>query len=118
MLLDRFGQSKKFCKKSLKKIGASKFEYSQGHLGDNVLATSRIHLPGVSLERQIRISPLDVISGRPQDVRLGRPQGGQIGSLGEIPGTLKGDVLGTSWGPIFARWEALFNYNEKAKEQN
>ena len=49
--------------------------------------------------------PLDVISGRPQNVRLGRPQDvksrrpqdGQIGSLGDVLGTLEGDVLGTSW---------------------
>ena len=57
--------------------------------------------------------PLDVISGRPQDVRLGRPRDvrsgrrrdGQIGSLWDVLETLDGDVLGTSWGPIFAGWE-------------
>ena len=44
--------------------------------------------------------PLDVISGRPQDVRSGRPRYGQIGSLGDVLGTLVGgrprDVLGTN----------------------
>ena len=30
---------------------------------------------------------------------------GQIGSLGDVLGRLEGDVLGTSWGPIFAGWE-------------
>ena len=34
MLLDRFGQSNKFLKKVLKKFGTSKFEYSEGPLGD------------------------------------------------------------------------------------
>ena len=43
----------------------------------------------VRLERS-----LDVISGRPQD--------GQIRSLGDVLGTLEGDVLEFSWGPIFA----------------
>ena len=53
---------------------------------------------------------MDVISGGPQDVRLGRPRDvrsgrsrdGQIGSLGDVLGTLEEDVLATSWGPIFA----------------
>ena len=60
---------------------------------ENVLGTSRINLPGMSLRLR---RPLDVISGRPQDVRLGRPRDGQIGSLGNILETLKGDVLGTN----------------------
>ena len=59
--------------------------------------------------------PLDVILGRPQDsrlgrprdVRLGRPRGDQIGSLGDVLGTLEGDVLQASWRPIFAGWVAL-----------
>ena len=33
---------------------------------------------------------LDVISGCPHDVRLGRPRDGQIGSLGDVLGTLEG----------------------------
>ena len=65
--------------------------------------TSRINLPRTSFERQIR-RPLDVISGRPQDIRLGHPRDGQIGSLANVLGTLERDVLGTSWGPIFAGW--------------
>ena len=55
--------------------------------------------------------PLEVILGRPQDFRLGRPwdvrscpQDSQIGSLEDVLGTLEGDVLGTSLGPIFAGW--------------
>ena len=43
--------------------------------------------------------PLDVISGLPQD--------GQIRSLGDALGMLEGDVLGTSWGPIFAGWVTI-----------
>ena len=42
--------------------------------------------------------------GRSRDVRSGRPRDGQIESLGDVLGTLEGDVLGTSWGPIFASW--------------
>ena len=83
---------------------------SRGRL-ENVL-TSRINLTGTPLERQIRAS-LDVISRRPQDVRLrrplnvrsGRPRDGQIGSLGDVPVSLEWDILGTSWGPIFAVWD-------------
>ena len=106
----RFGQWNKFWKKSLKKNSTSKFEYSQDPLGD-VLGTSRINLPGTSLELQIKTS-LDVISGRPQDVSLGRPWDfklglpldGQIGPLVDVLGTFDGDVFSTSWGPIFAGW--------------
>ena len=50
---------------------------------------------------------MDVISGRPQDVRSGRPRDGQIGPSVDVLGTLMWDVLGTSWGPIFTRWEVL-----------
>ena len=54
--------------------------------------------------------PLDVISGRlqdvrselPRDVRSRCPRDGQIGFLGEVPGTLEEDVHGTSWEPLFA----------------
>ena len=42
--------------------------------------------------------------GRPWKFRSGRPRDGQIGSLGDFLGTLEGDVLRTSWGPIFASW--------------
>ena len=42
--------------------------------------------------------PLKVRLGRPQDDRLVHPRDGQIGSLGE----LEWEVLGTSWGLIFA----------------
>ena len=71
----------------------------------------------VRLERPLDVisrRPLEVRLGRPQDVRSGRPQDRQIGTS---PGpsnrilralrTLEGDVLGTSWGPIFAGWEDL-----------
>ena len=46
----------------------------------------------------------DARLGRPQDFRLGRPRDGQTGSLGDFLGTLEGNVLGKSWGPIFAGW--------------
>ena len=56
---------------------------------------SRINLPGTSLGRQIRTSP-----GR----QIGMFQDGQIRSLGDVLGTLEGDDIGTSLGPIFADW--------------
>ena len=43
----------------------------------------------------------DVGSGRPPDVSSGRPREGQIGPLGDVQEMLQGDVLRTSWGPIF-----------------
>ena len=56
--------------------------------------------------------PRDVISRRLQDVRSGRPWDGKKGSLGEVLGTLEGDVPRTSWGPIFGGWStSLFNYD-------
>ena len=117
MLLDRFGQSNKFWQKSLKNFGTSKLEYSEGPLGDVLRTswgrpefTSHGRLLNVRLER-----PLNVISGRAQHVRLGRPkdvwsghlQDGPIGSLGVVLGTLEGDIVGTSWEPIFAGWDDL-----------
>ena len=74
--------------------------------------------------------PLDVISGRPQDVRLRRlwdvrsrrPRDGQIGSLGNVLGSLEGDVPGRSWGPIFAGWvmltDSLFSCTRLQKNTN
>ena len=67
----------------------------------NVLRTSRAHPESTSQGRSLNIRlgrPLDVISGRPKDVRLGRPQDfrsgrpqdDQIGSLGNVVGTLEG----------------------------
>ena len=53
--------------------------------------------------------PQDLGSGRPQDVSSGRPRDGQIGSLGDVLGMLEGEVLRTSWGPIFAGWELKIN---------
>ena len=43
--------------------------------------------------------------GYPRDVSSGSPRDGQIGSLEDVLGTLEGDVLGTSCGPIFAGWD-------------
>ena len=59
MLLDRFGQSNKFWKKSYKKCWNIQvwvlWRSSRGH-PENVLRMSRINLPGTSDERQIRTS--------------------------------------------------------------
>ena len=79
---------------------------------ENVLVTSRpgdVNLPRKSLGRPLDVRlgrPVDVISRRPQDVQLGRPRGVssgrprdcQIGPLGDVLGTLDGDVLGMSSG--------------------
>ena len=97
----------------------SKFEYSQGPLGD-VMRTSWDRPESTSQGRPLNVRlrcPLDIISGRPQDVRLGclrdirsgRPRDGQIGSLEDDLGTLEEDALGTSWGPIFAGWESIIH---------
>ena len=98
MLLDRFGQSNKFWKKSWKKFWDIQvwvlWRSSRG-CPENFLGTSET----TSQER-----PLNVRLGRLHEVRLGRPQDGQIGSLGDVLGRLEGDVVGTSWGPIFAGW--------------
>ena len=69
----------------------------------NVLGTYRINLPGTSFGRHITKSP-----GRHFETSPGRQietsPDGQIGSLGDVLGTLEEDILGTSWGPIFASW--------------
>ena len=58
-----------------------------------------MNLPEKSFGRQIRTSPGHHFGTSDRDV-FGR----QIGSLGEALGMLEWDVLGTSWGPIFAGW--------------
>ena len=74
----------------------------QGHLGD-VSRTSwgrpKLNFQGRPLD--VRLGrPRDIISRRPPEVRSGRPGNGQIGSLGDVLGTLDGkrprDVLGTN----------------------
>ena len=113
--------------RKLKTILESKFEYSQGPLGD---VTSRECPESTSQGRHLNNRlrhPLDVISGRPLDVRLGRPWDGQIRSLGDVLGMLEGDIIGTSWGPIFAGWvypwkivlarDGVGNSSEKGKKQ-
>ena len=122
MLLDRFGQSNKFWKKSYKKYWNIQvwvlWRSSKGR-SENVLGTSRINLLRKSLERQIRTSPghhfrtpQDIILGRSRDIRSGCPRDGQIGSLGDVLGTLEGDVFGTSWWPIFAGWVTSADFHE------
>ena len=104
-LVNRISSERK-CEKAKKNFLESKFEYSQGPLGD-VLRTSwggpKSFNQGRPLNVRLR-RPVDAISGRPQDVRLGSSRDGQIGSLEDVLETLKGDALGTSWPPIFARW--------------
>ena len=91
MLLDRFGQSNNFSKKSWKKFWTP----SEGPLGD-VLGTFQINLPGTSLKRQIRTSPERsnrIFRGRPVDVGGGRPRdvpGTNIFRLGRIIQSING----------------------------
>ena len=70
---------------------------------ENFLGTSRIKLPGTSLERPIKTSTgchfktsarrqIGMSPGR----HIGRPQNGQIGSLGDVGGGHSWDVLGTN----------------------
>ena len=59
----------------------------------NVLRTSWAHPESISQGRPLNIRlgrPKDVRLGRPQDLRSGRPQDDQIGSLGNVVGTLEG----------------------------
>ena len=51
--------------------------------------------------------------GRCREVSSGRPRDGQIGSLGDVQGVLAGNVVGTSWGQIFAGWERLLLFYQK-----
>ena len=110
MLLDRFGQSNKFQKKSYKKfwyIQMWVLSRSSRERPANVLGTSRINLPRTSLEGQIRTFP-----GRHFRTSPGRQIGTSWGrQIGTSPGwsnrTFKGgpgdvgeghprDVLGTN----------------------
>ena len=66
----------------------------QGRLGD-VLKTSQGRRKTTSQGRPLDVRlgrPQDVISRRLRDVRSRRPPDGQIGSLGDILGTLERDV--------------------------
>ena len=73
----------------------------------NVLGTSRINLPGMSLERQIKMSPGRHFRTSDWDIRPLRPRDDQIGSLRYVLGTLEWDVLGKSWRPILACWVVI-----------
>ena len=74
-------------RKVKKNAGISKCEYSRRR-PENNLGTSRINLPGTSLERQIRTSP-------------GRQIGTSLGWSNRIFRGHPGEVGG---GPIFAGW--------------
>ena len=105
-LVNRINSERKFLKK-FRHASLSNLKVLYGTSWGRPESTSQGRRFNVRLRR-----PLDVISGRPQDVRLGRfwevrsgrAPDGQIGSLGDVLGALEGNVLGTSWGPIFAGW--------------
>ena len=75
---------------------------SRGH-PENVLGTSQINFPGKSHGRHFRTSPGHQFGTSPER-QTGTFRDGQIESLGDVLGMLERDVLGTSWGPIFADW--------------
>ena len=58
--------------------------------------------------------PQDARSGHFQDVRSGRHRDSRIGCLGDVLWTLDEDILGSSWGPIFAGWASSIS-NEKMR---
>ena len=89
-------------RKIKRNFGTSKFEYSEGPLGD-VLRTS-----WEGTESTFQGRPLNVRLRHPQDDRSRRPEDGQIRSLWNVLVTLDRDVLGTSWGPIFPDWVVSF----------
>ena len=70
--------------------------------------TSRINLPGTSLERQIKTSV-----GRHFRMSPGRQIATSAGRSNRIsrgrPGDVGGGILRTSWGPIFSHWEVSIN---------
>ena len=113
MLLDRFGPSNKFWNKSYKKwwnIQVWVLWTSSRGRPENALETSQINCPGTSVERQIRTSPGCHFRTSPgRHIGTSPSQSNRIfrGHLG----TLEGDVLGTSWEPIFAGW-VVFYLNE------
>ena len=60
------------------------------------------------LSRSSRGRPESTSQGRPLNVRLRRPRDGQIGSLGDVLGTLEGDVLGTNICRLGCHWNLQF----------
>ena len=77
----------------------------------DVLRTSQNHLPRTFLVRQIRTSPgrcFETSPGRQIRTSPGSQFGKSAGWSNRIfrgrPGDIGGDVLGTSWEPVFAFW--------------
>ena len=96
-------------RKVRKNVGTSKFEYSEGPLGD-VLRTSWGRPESTSQGRPLNVGlgrPLNVISGHPRDVRSGPPQNGQIGSLGDWLGN-HSEIIHKSFGKNFKFRSSLY----------
>ena len=95
MLLDRFGQSNKFWKKSLKKnLGHPSVSALKVFLG-----MSWLNLPGTSLERQIRTSParhFRTSPGRQIGTSPGLSNRIFRGRPGDVGGRRPRDILGTN----------------------
>ena len=122
MLLDRFGLSNKFWKKTSKNfwdIQIWVLSRSSRECPENVLGTSQINLSGTSLERQIRTS-----TGRQfrtcTRCQIGTPSGCQIRtSLGWSnrifrgrPGDVGGEPPGNALGINTCRLDTLFISNK------
>ena len=95
-LVNRISSERRVKKSRHPSLGTLKVLSAQVPLGD-VLRTSRINLPGMFLERQIKTSPrrhFRTSRGR----QIGTSPGRSSRILGDVLGMLEGDVLGTSWG--------------------
>ena len=83
---------------------------------ENVLGTSRINLPGTSLERQIKTSPGRHFRTSPGR-QIGTSPGRQIGTspgrsnriFRGVLGTLEGDVLGTNICRLRSFWFLIYS---------
>ena len=107
LLLDRFGPSNKFRKKSKEKFRDIQqmtphrpydvFSRSSWVRPENVLGISQINLPRMPLRRYIRMFPERHFETSPER-QIGTYLGqiGQIVPLSFVLGTLEGDVLGTN----------------------
>ena len=122
MLLDRFGESNKFWKKTSKNfwdIQIWVLSRSSRECPENVIGTSQIKLSGMSLERQIRTSTgrqfrtykrcqIGTSSGRQIRTSLGWSNRIFRGRPGEVGGGRPGNVLGINT----CRLGTLFISNE------
>ena len=125
MLLDRFGQSNNIWKESYKKYWNIQvwllWRSSKGR-PEKVLGTSRINLPGTSLERQIRMPSGHYIRTSPgRQIGMSPRRSNRIfkGRPGDVGGECPWDVLGTNTCPLGykRRFSWIWHYS-KNKDLN